>query len=170
MKDVDVLIVQLDLPTLRALADGDLEAARVASGLPLTPWLAGPESTRTWRRRAEQLRDTPADAGWVTGVVMVGDLAVGRAGFHQAPGPEGVVEVGYAIDPEYRRRGYARCALRVLLDRARTEPAVTRVLASVSPDNEPSLNLVAQFGFERVGEQIDEEDGLEWVFSLDCGQ
>ena len=42
-----------------------------------------------------------------------------------------------------------------------------RVLrASISPDNEPSLNLVASFGLERNGEQWDEEDGLEWIFEI----
>ena len=39
-------------------------------------------------------------------------------------------------------------------------------VVSVSPENEPSLRLAASLGFERVGSQIDEEDGLEWVFEL----
>ena len=43
-------------------------------------------------------------------------------------------------------------------------------MASVSPDNQPSLNLIDQFGFERTGEQWDEEDGLEWVFELNVEQ
>ena len=37
-------------------------------------------------------------------------------------------------------------------------------VASVSPHNTPSLALIRVFGFRRVGEQIDEIDGLEWVF------
>jgi len=35
---------------------------------------------------------------------------------------------------------------------------------SISPDNEPSLRLAQQFGFRQVGEQMDEIDGLEYVF------
>jgi [ribosomal protein S5]-alanine N-acetyltransferase len=43
------------------------------------------------------------------------------------------------------------------------------VLASVAPDNAASLALVAQAGFVRIGEQWDDEDGLEWVFELPTG-
>jgi hypothetical protein len=32
------------------------------------------------------------------------------------------------------------------------------------PDNEGSLATIAGFGFVKVGEQWDEEDGLEFVF------
>jgi L-amino acid N-acyltransferase YncA len=41
---------------------------------------------------------------------------------------------------------------------------ITRFLASISPDNQASLNLTAGFGFRQVGEQMDEIDGLELVF------
>ena len=77
-----------------------------------------------------------------------------------------MVEVGYSVDPAYRRRGYARAAMQELLDRAIADPSVRVLRASISPDNEPSLNLVASFGLERNGEQWDEEDGLEWIFEI----
>jgi L-amino acid N-acyltransferase YncA len=44
---------------------------------------------------------------------------------------------------------------------------VVACLASVSPDNVASLATVRRLGFVKVGEQIDEEDGLEWVHRLD---
>jgi len=163
----EVEIVQLDLATLSALARGDLAAAVETSPAPLSPYLADEECRGTWARRVTQLRSTPEDASWVTGVVVAGGVAVGRAGFHAAPDAVGEVEVGYAIDPSYRRRGFARAALGALLDRARSEPSVTRVLASVGPWNDASLAMVRAAGFRRVGEQIDDEDGLEWVFALD---
>ena len=38
-------------------------------------------------------------------------LVVGRAGFHGPPDAGGMVEVGYAVDPDFRRRGNAIAAL-----------------------------------------------------------
>jgi RimJ/RimL family protein N-acetyltransferase len=46
------------------------------------------------------------------------------------------------------------------------EHAINRFLVSISPDNEPSLALAEKMGFQRIGEQMDPEDGLEYVFEL----
>jgi RimJ/RimL family protein N-acetyltransferase len=97
------------------------------------------------------------------------DLAVGRAGFHGGPDAAGMVEVGYATDPDHRRQGYARAALVTLLERAAREPAVRTVRASVSPDNVASRRLVLQHGFVEVGEQWDDEDGREIVYEVSVG-
>jgi RimJ/RimL family protein N-acetyltransferase len=167
-----VRIVQLDPATLAALADGDLDRAAATSPVPLTPWLAGPESVGTWRFRAKQAVETPEDLPWITGVLWDDELrqAVGKAGFHASPDDDGMVEVGYAVDPEYRRRGYARAALELLMDRARSEPSVRTLRATVSPENAASLALIAQYPFVEVGEQWDEEDGLETIFEMPVGQ
>jgi RimJ/RimL family protein N-acetyltransferase len=157
-----VRIVQLDAETLRALATGELP---LASPVPLTDYLTGPESRRSWRRRHEQVSADPAEAAWVTGVVWVeGVGAVGRAGFHGAADEAGMVEVAYAIDPDHRRRGYARSALAVLLERAAREPAVRTVRATIRPDNVASRALAESSGFVAVGQQWDDEDGLETVY------
>ncbi|MFE9619950.1 hypothetical protein [Streptomyces sp. NPDC006384] len=44
------------------------------------------------------------------------------------------------------------------------ESEVTTVRATISPDNTASLATISGFGFVEVGEQWDEEDGLELVF------
>lgn len=163
-----VRIVQLDADTLAALADGDLDRARVTSPVALTEWLASPACASTWRRRARQVVETPADAPWVTGVVWDDDRRrpVGRAGFHGAPDADGLVEVGYAVDPAHRRRGYARAALEAMIARARADASVRTLRVTVSPDNVASLGLVAQYPFVENGEQWDDEDGLEIIFEL----
>jgi RimJ/RimL family protein N-acetyltransferase len=163
-----VQIVQLDPGTLSALAAGDLEAARRTSPVPLTAWLAGPECVSTWRFRARQAVETPDDLPWVTGVLWDDELgkAVGKAGFHGAPDADGMVEVGYAVDPDHRRRGYARAALELMLERARRETTVTTLRATVSPTNEQSLALIRQYPFVEVGEQWDDEDGLETIYEV----
>jgi RimJ/RimL family protein N-acetyltransferase len=163
-----VRIVQLSPAVLRALAEGDLATANAAAPIPLTPYFAGPDWRGVWRRRSAQVLDDAASASWITGVVwdIRQQLAVGRAGFHGPPDAAGMVEVGYAIDPARRRRGYARAALVTLLDRAAREPAVRTVRATVGPDNLASRNLVLQHGFVEVGEQWDDEDGLEIVYEV----
>jgi RimJ/RimL family protein N-acetyltransferase len=166
-----VELVQLDAAALRGLADGDLAAANRSSPVELTPYLAGPECQGVWRIRAVQVVEDPPSAAWVTGVVWDAEreLAVGRAGYHGPPDARGMVEVGYSVDPQYRRRGYARAALRALLERAEREPGVTTVRASISPDNVASRDLVLSHRFAVVGEQEDEEDGLEIVYEVAVG-
>jgi RimJ/RimL family protein N-acetyltransferase len=163
-----VEIVQLDAAALRALGDGDLAAADRSSPVPLTRYLVGPECRWVWQRRASQVAEDPVSAGWVTGVVWDPErrIAVGRAGYHGPPDANGMVEVGYSIDPQHRRQGYARAALLALLERAEREPAVTTVRASVSPSNVASRDLVLSSGFVAVGEQMDPDDGLEIVYEV----
>ncbi|MGA8016429.1 MAG: hypothetical protein WCB85_10980 [Candidatus Dormiibacterota bacterium] len=42
----------------------------------------------------------------------------------------------------------------------------TRVFASVSPLNAPSLAVVRKLGFVQTGVQVDEIDGVELVFEV----
>jgi RimJ/RimL family protein N-acetyltransferase len=164
----NVRIIHLTGPAFAALADGDQAAAEAVSPVPLSPYLASPERRSTWRMRRDQAAEDPASPGWVTGVIWDEDrqLAVGGAGFHGPPDADGMVEIGYGVDPGHRRRGYARAALEALLARAAAEPDVRTVRVSIRPDNEPSLRLALQYGFVQVGEQIDEVDGLEIIYEV----
>jgi RimJ/RimL family protein N-acetyltransferase len=165
-----VRIVHLTAPAFRALANGDLTAANTASPVPLSAYFAGPEWRAVWQMRSEQVEEDPASAAWVTGVIWDErhQAAVGRAGYHGPPDPSGMVEIGYAVDPAYRRRGYARAALEALLQRAAREPLVRTVRVTISPDNVASYGLASQYGFTEVGEQWDDEDGLEIIYELDA--
>ena len=164
--------MHLTAAAFRALAAGDLTAANAASPVPLTEYFVGPDWRGTWRMRDEQVREDPASAAWVTGVIWDEQerIAVGRAGYHGPPDDHGMVEIGYAVDPAYRRRGYARAALEALLRRAAREPAVTVARVTISPDNTASYTLAMQYGFTKVGEQWDEEDGLEIIYEVAAGQ
>lgn len=162
-------LVQLSLPVLDALARNDLDSARKLSNNPaISPYIASDECSSVWKRRAEQIQASPDDAIWVTRMVvdMASGAVVGRAGFHGPPDEKGMVEVGYSIDPLCRRKGHARAALKIMLGMAAGDSRVKVVRASIQPTNTPSNNLVAQYGFTEVGEQWDEEDGLEKIFEV----
>lgn len=161
-----VRIVHLRAATFQALADGDLDTANATSPVPLTACFIDPDWRGTWQRRAKQVLDDPASAAWVTGVIWdeTQELAVGRAGYHGPPDAAGMVEIGYTVDPAYRRRGYARAALEALLRRAALEALVRTVRVTISPTNAPSRSLALQYEFVEVGEQWDDEDGLEIIY------
>ncbi|MCW2929829.1 MAG: hypothetical protein JWM19_791 [Actinomycetia bacterium] len=167
-----VRIVHLSAPVFDALARGDLAAANAVSPVPLSEYFASPDWTGVWKIRSEQVEQDPASAAWVTGIIWDEQrrVAVGRAGYHGPPDESGMVEVGYSVVPAYRRRGYARAALEAMLARAAREPGVRTVRATISPDNTASYNLVAQYGFAHVGEQWDDEDGLEIIYEVDAGR
>jgi RimJ/RimL family protein N-acetyltransferase len=63
-----------------------------------------------------------------------------------------------------RRKGYAREGVLALLDWAWATGRARICVASVSPHNSSSLALIQSLGFRQIGEQIDDVDGLEWVF------
>ncbi|CAB4727688.1 MAG: GNAT family N-acetyltransferase [Actinobacteria bacterium] len=165
---VAVRILQLPPATLLALAAGDLASAQAGVDVSLTAYLVAEESVGTWQYRTRQAVESPADLPWITGLLVDVDsgAVVGKAGFHAAPDDDGLVEIGYAVDPACRRRGYARAAFALMLDRARRSPEVRTFRATVSPGNTASRTLIEPFGLLHVGEQWDDEDGLELVYEL----
>ena len=165
----NIRFVPLSPAALTALIEGDLAAAEAAAGHPLSDYLVS--ESWLWRIRRDQIAADPASAGWIAQAVVAEpeDVVVGHAGFHGPPDAEGSVEVAYSVDPAYRRRGYARAMLTALLARADADPAVRLVKASIRPDNAGSLATIAGFGFAKVGEQWDPEDGLEFVFERRAG-
>jgi [ribosomal protein S5]-alanine N-acetyltransferase len=161
-----VRFARLAPPALQALLAGDLATAREVSGAPLTPWFLSADVTWLWRLRLDQIAADPASADWIVraAVTVPEGTVVGAGGFHGPPDTDGLVEIGYSTDPGFRRRGYARAMVTELLRWAAADPAVTTVRASISPGNKASLATIAGFGFTQIGEQWDDEDGLEHLF------
>jgi RimJ/RimL family protein N-acetyltransferase len=112
------------------------------------------------------MTDAPQFATWRARVIVPVEgeaRMMGHAGFHGPPNADGMAEMGYTIFPEFRRRGLATETAERLIAFAK-ENGATRIRASVSPDNAPSLAMVKRLGLVQIGEQMDEIDGLELVF------
>jgi len=168
---VTVRLVELWVDSLLALLAGDLAEASARTGVRLTDYFVGDGSIWLWRIRVDQIRRDPESAHWLARAAVdeASGLVVGHAGYHGPPDENGMVEVGYSVDPRYRRRGHARAMLAELIRRAESEPRVRVVRASISSDNVASLATIAGFGFLPIGEQWDEEDGRELLFERPAG-
>lgn len=161
-----IKFVELSGTTMAALLADDLTGASREAGVELTELFVNDQSKWLWNYRIKQIEDDPEAARWIVrAAVSVPERnVIGHGGYHGPPDANGMVEVGYTVDPQYRRQGYAKAILTALIERAEAEPAVRTVRASISPTNAASLATIAGFGFLEAGEQWDEEDGLELLF------
>jgi RimJ/RimL family protein N-acetyltransferase len=119
------------------------------------------------RLRAEQIAADPRQEPWLLRMVVLRGAgrgeAVGYANFHAPPDDRGMVEIGYQVTAHLRGLGYGGEAASAMWGWAARHGA--RVLrASIAPHNAPSIALVRRAGFQPVGEQVDEEDGLEVIW------
>jgi [ribosomal protein S5]-alanine N-acetyltransferase len=158
-------LVPLTAESIRALA-AHPEEPLVQEGLAGLVW---PEDDlRVLRYRAEALTADPEAWPWLLHAVLdeAGEL-VGRIGCH-APPHDGRVEVGYYVRPDARGRGVATAVLAAFTAWLQDRGVGTVVLA-IRPDNTASLRIARAAGFVQVGEQWDEEDGLELVLETALG-
>lgn len=165
-------LVPMSLELMEALMRGDRKSAQPMVGYRIpADWPEGIESTLRFRV-AIALSQPEALPLLFRTMVLRADraVAVGRIGFHGPADDAGMLEIGYEVFPEYRRRGYAREAVLAMFDWAQRDPRVLRFRATVSPPNLPSRRLVAGLGFVEVGSQWDEEDGEETIFERVSGQ
>jgi len=168
-------LVSLAPACLAACLAGDAAEASRTLGAAIAPefmaerWLI--------ELRLGDLRAHPGWQPWLLRAVLLratGEM-IGHIGFHTAPAPDylaelapGGVEMGYTIYPAHQRRGYATEAATALMAWAEQQ-GQRRFVLSISPGNEPSQRIARRLGFAKVGEQVDEIDGVEEVLVRDVG-
>jgi RimJ/RimL family protein N-acetyltransferase len=155
---------------LEALLGGRPFIAEGIGGFSLPAEFPDEHDRRFLELRLNQVRENPELHPWLPRAMVLRREPqrpmAGHIGFHQTPRGGGL-EMGYTVFPRYRRQGYAQEAIQALMHWAWDEFSVSRFRLSISPENRPSLALAAKLGFERTGEQMDPEDGLEYVFERD---
>lgn len=174
--DPPIRTARLELPALTvAQYDRLMAGDREAVGRELhaeigEAWLADAAWLIGLRRR--QIEEHPDHRPWLIRPIIrrepdAAREVIGYVNFHAPPDDQGIAEIGYALLPAWRGRGYAIEAVAGALAWALEDPRVRTLRASVAPDNDASRRLVARLGFVQTGEQWDPEDGLELVHDID---
>jgi RimJ/RimL family protein N-acetyltransferase len=124
-------------------------------------WFHFPEAF-AWMR--DYAAEHPVDMGWWNYLIVhqTDARVIGTCGYKGAPGPDGLVEIGYEVAEAYRGRGIATEAAIALCDRAFTFETVEAVCAQTLAEENASVRLLKRLGFAFTGETIDIEDGLIW--------
>lgn len=167
--------------SLRLMTAEFLEAS-LAENKQKTESLIGLKVSQDWFDEKDimqiRLEDCLSDSEYIPwnlraiGLRQSGEM-VGYIGFHTQPDPEYLreyaphaVEFGYTIFFRNRRKGFAYEAAIGLMNWAIKQYPLENFITSVAPQNVASTALVKKLNFEKIGEQIDEVDGLELVYRL----
>jgi RimJ/RimL family protein N-acetyltransferase len=158
----------LSAAALEALAARDGLRFRAITGLPVADDVRPPPLMQdALPFVVEQLRHHPdATEWWMWAIALDGRFA-GTVGFAGPPDPEGSVQVGYSVLPEWQGRGVATDALRGIVGWAFGHPEVRRVRATIPPWNAPSIRVAEKVGFARAGTDHDDEVGEVHVYVLE---
>lgn len=122
------------------------------------------------RFRAPQVRENPDLNIWFIRWIVEksSNQIVGSISFHSPPDSEGRIEVGLGIAEQKQNLGYAKEALVAMWSWALENPSVKIFRYTVSPENKASISVIKFFDFDHIGVQIDEEDGPEDIYEMDC--
>lgn len=86
--------------------------------------------------------------------------AVGQMSFRR-PGSElGTIELGYGMDPSRWGRGYATEMARAMVEWARQQTWVNRIVSACLVENRASVRVLEKAGFRRTGEADSDEGRL----------
>ena len=140
----------LDRDTIRSIYDGIVDG----------PALRGFEVPDDWPMEGlrsalpvmfNDLMDAPSSLGWHAWVIADGAtmMIMGDAGFKGPPNDEGVVEIGFSMLPLHRGNGFAKEAVRALMDHAFTTGRVRTIVAECEEDNVISRRTLLATGFEK---------------------
>ncbi len=162
-------LTPLSAAASRAVMAEDGRAADGATGvLWPDPFVVPPLIAEHLDWISDRVGRNPAEAPWwIWSLARSGDRrVVGAAGFGGPPDAGGRVTLGYAVYPDWERRGYASEAARALVDWALLQPGVEIVRATMVPDNTASMRVARKAGLRRRGRTIHRDGDEVLVYEI----
>ncbi|MCB9834098.1 MAG: GNAT family N-acetyltransferase [Planctomycetes bacterium] len=157
-----LVLVPCTLEHFEAIEKDPAQLARLVEARIAVGWPNFPDAILYFR---EPLRMDPEMAGWGTWLVIEKNerVLIGEGGYGGKPGEQGQVEIGYAIVPSHRGRGYASEFAAALVKHAFGDARVRRVEAGTLNEGEhaeASASVLRRAGLAPVGET---EDCQRWA-------
>ncbi len=118
--------------------------------------------------RVPQVKENPEVNKWFVrwAVLRSTQEVIGSTSFHGAPDANGMMEIGLGVEAAFQRQGFGKEILQGMWGWVVKEPGVKILRYTVSPTNTASIALINSFGFNFMGEQIDEIDGPESIYEM----
>ena len=148
------------------------DTAAVAGRSITNPHLVLVENSGPLAWRVPQVKENPAVNKWFVRFIVLSSSheIIGSTSFHGAPDANGMMEIGLGIEEQYRGQGYAKEALAGMWRWVSAFPEVKTLRYTVSPDNLSSIAVINYFGFDYMGQQMDEIDGPENIYEMSTAE
>jgi [ribosomal protein S5]-alanine N-acetyltransferase len=155
-----LLLAPFEAPAIQALLESDQPLLERLTGFRFpTPLGPPPLTEEVLPLVRARLQADPASLGWWTWLTVeqASGMVTGAIGFGGPPDDEGAVMIGYATYPGAASHGFATEATRALVHWALEQPGVTRVCASIPPENAPARRVAEKVGMRVAGTVWEEE-------------
>lgn len=128
-------------------------------------WLVFPEAAPY---ALEMLEKNPQVLRWGMHLFIHKDenKIIGNGGFKGLADENGMVEIGYAISPQFENQGLATEAARGMIDYAFSWANVKMVDAHTLAEENASVRVLQKCGMTRIAEKHDAEDGDIWQWRI----
>lgn len=163
------------LPLVEAVLRGDRETAeRIAEARLPDAWPGSALVERAFSASLEHIQGDPEARLWGDRLMVVERdgqrVIIGSVVFHGRPGPDGVAEVGYGVEEDSQRQGYATEAVLASVDWALEQPECRCVEAATFPWNLASIRVLEKVGMRHAGTRDHEVLGEMLIFERRCNR
>jgi RimJ/RimL family protein N-acetyltransferase len=163
-------LVPFTAEAIEALLAGDRSTLRRLAGAEFPEPLGPPPLLEALLPAIrDRLRTDPETLGWWTWLAIdrrTGQVT-GASGFGGPPDQTGAVMIGYATYPGAEGHGYASEAARALVAWALEHAEVSRVCASIPPDNAAARRVAEKLGMRVVGTVWEEDIDDVLLYAVD---
>lgn len=160
-------LVPITLAIVEAvMLDRREDARRLIDADMPTRWPGRALVERAFSASLDRIRAAPARRLWGDRLMIVkGERrrVVGSVVFHGFP-EDGIAEVGYGVDEDVQRMGYATEATQAAVEWALEQAPIRSVQARTFPWHRASVRVLQKVGMSKVA--VDEHDvlGEQWIF------
>jgi len=144
------------LPLVEAVLRGDRDAAeRIAEAKLPAAWPGSALIERAFSASLDAIRKDPDGRLWGDRLMVITEggvrVIVGSIVFHGRPRDGGVAEVGYGVEDESQRKGYATEAVQASVEWALAQRECRAVEAATFAWNLASIRVLEKVGMQCVG-------------------
>ncbi len=161
-------LIPCELTHFEAMLEDERKLATLLQVKLAEEWLGFAAAREAMQPCYEHLKSHPEDLGWWTYLFINKSdrTLIGLGGFKGAVNEEGIIEIGYAIAPAYRRKGLAVEASHGMIKYAFTNPQLKKIYAHTLPEYNASTGVLEKIGMNLIGAVNDPVDGEIWRWSL----